>query len=119
MKLLTKVHLLYCSCYVKQQYIDDNDNESLSLHVNTSRSKIALVVNECLVPQGCRVSVEQVQILFAGSATGSWSSFYAAAPVVQYLWQQTWAANGLGKELTRLLCSQHELSLPPQCKREM
>lgn len=119
MKLLTKVHLLYCSCYVKQHYVDDNDNESLSLHVNTSCSKIALVVNECLVPQGCRVTAEQAKILFAGSATRSWSFLYAAAPVVQYLWQQTWAADGLWKELMSLLCSQHEQSLPLLCKREM
>lgn len=52
MKLLTKVHLLYCSCYVKQQYVDDNDNESLSLCVNTSCFKIAPVVNDCSVPPG-------------------------------------------------------------------
>lgn len=52
MKLLTKVHLLYCSRYVKQQYVDDDDNESLSLHINTSRSKIARVVNDCWVPPG-------------------------------------------------------------------
>lgn len=58
MKLLTKVHLLYYSCYVKQHYVDDNDYESLFLHVNTTCSKIALVANECLVPWGCRITAE-------------------------------------------------------------
>lgn len=59
MKLLTKVHLLYCSCYVKQQYVDDDDNESLSLCVNTSRSKIPPVVNDCSVPPSWRMAVEE------------------------------------------------------------
>lgn len=67
MKLLIKVHLLCCSCYVKQQYGDGDDNECSSLCVNTNCSKI---VNGCLGPPAEGIAVEWEEILFSGGATG-------------------------------------------------
>lgn len=101
MKLLTKVHLLYCSCYVKQQYVDDDDNESLSLCVNTSRSKIVLVVNDCFVPPSWRMAVGEGKILFSGSTTGSQPFPCDASLFVQYWWWWDWAPDGLQSRWAR------------------
>lgn len=112
MKLLTKVHLLYCSCYVKQQYGDDNDNESSSLCVNTSCSKIAPIVNGCLEPPGEGIAVERAEILFLGGATGS-------QPVL--LPCHTCGTGELGLLLAfrqSLTVKAEPARLPPLCKRE-
>lgn len=107
MKLLTKVHLLYCSCYVKQQYGDDDDNESFSSCVNISCSKI---VNACLGPPGEGIAVERAEILFSGGATGS-------QPVL--LPCHTGGTGELGLLQTKPHRESRARSPPPLCRREM
>lgn len=110
MKLLTKVHLLYCSCYVKQQYVDDDDNEPLSLCVNASRSKIARVVDDRWVPPASRIAAEEAGISRSGSAAGSQPFLCDASPVVQHSWWCDWAPDGLPTKPVSLFCSPWKLS---------
>lgn len=105
MKLLTKVHLLYCGCYVKQQYGDEDDNESSSLRVNTSCFKIAPIVDGCLGPPEEGIAVEQAEILFLGGSS-PFSCRAMLVALVSLAFRQ------------RLTVKAEPARLPPLCKRE-